>query len=67
MAGAVFVCLDEPAPADPSSCSVWEAQGYEPSPFALDADAAIALAVPILTLWALAFVFRTLARLIREL
>jgi len=66
VAGVVFVCLDEPAPAAPASCSSWLAEGYEPSPFALDAAAASQITVAVLLVWAVGYIFRILARHLRE-
>jgi hypothetical protein len=58
--------MDEPPPAAPSSCAAWDVVGYEPSPFALDVAAASQIAVAVLLIWAVGFIFRTLARHLRE-
>lgn len=63
---SVYVCLDEPAPVAQVDCTAWDVVAYEPSPFALDAPAAVQIAVAVLSIWALGFVFRTLARHVRE-
>jgi len=64
---AVYVCQDSPAPALPADCVTWAAQDYMPNPFYLDVEPAVEVSVAILTLWALAWVFRQCARLINNL
>jgi len=63
----VFVCEDIPAPSVPADCLVWVADEYEPHPFSLSAADANALGASILALWALAWVFRQIARLLSNL
>lgn len=62
----VYACGDEPAPPLPADCTGWVLVPYEPSPFALDLPAAQSLSVAIIGVWALAWLFRTLARAVRE-
>lgn len=62
----LFVCADDPAPTDPAGCTAWVAESYEPSPFALDVAAAQSIAGAILLVWGVAYVFRVLARQVRE-
>lgn len=64
---AVYVCTDTPPPALPADCVAWQAQPFEPSPFSLSVEQAQGLAVSILGVWAIAWVFRVIARLINQL
>jgi len=67
--GVEFECVAPAAPVDPSECTSWAAHEFDANvnPFALSVSDANALVVPILALWALAWVFRQCARLINNL
>lgn len=67
MPAHAFVCIDSPAPATPAECLTWRAEPWEPSPFALTVEQAHSIAVPTLALWALAWVVRVCARLLKNL
>lgn len=60
----VFVCteLAPPPQSGPALCNTGEWVEHTANPLWLDIDAANELSVAILGIWAIAFVFKTLAR-----